>query len=58
MPEFENAHVAKLVDGLDANVFTGDAFHNPQDRRAFAAYLARWLRALNDIETDQAENTE
>lgn len=51
-PTFENAGAAELVDRLDAHMFTGDTFHNAQNRLALRAYIARWSRELVEIEQD------
>ena len=57
MPEFTCRHAAKSVDELDAGLFTGDAFADPENRAALRAYMARWERRLvewEEITADQA----
>lgn len=45
----------EAVDSLDAAVFSGDEFFNEEARRAFKAVLARWDRALQQMETTGEE---
>lgn len=52
MQPISNADAARLVDHLDAHLFTGDTFHDYSDRNALRAYLTRWQRRLDEIEED------
>ena len=39
----------RLLDELDAAVFTGDEFHDADARACFQWFLDRWKRELKEI---------
>jgi hypothetical protein len=43
-------------EAIDAAVFTGDAFHNEEQRQRFRLAMRRWVRALDEIEDDLAKD--
>lgn len=57
MPEFTSPGLARVIDELDAFLFTSDAFQARANRRALAAYLERWEAELNLIENGPEEWT-
>lgn len=48
--KFRRGGLEELCDHLDAHVFTGDAFHNKDDRERFRWFMERWTRELKSIE--------
>ena len=38
------------IDDIDAAVWTGDMFHNAENRASFRAMMARWERGLKAAE--------
>ena len=39
----------KILDELDAAIFSGDSFHNTSDFENLKYHLERWTRALTNI---------
>lgn len=54
LPTIRNAGAARLVDHLDAHLFTGDTFHAAEEREALRAYLRRWAKRLDELAEDAA----
>lgn len=46
--------VAGSIQEIDAALFNGDTFDDPDDREEFARYVERWARELKDLK-DRAE---
>lgn len=49
MRPIANRDAARLVDELDAHLFTGDTFFDEGDALALAEYLVRWGRRLHEL---------
>jgi hypothetical protein len=50
-------NVARAIQEIDAAVFNGDTFEDPEARAELQSYLERWTRRLAEpiIEADDAE---
>ena len=46
MPDY----LKEYLEGIDATMFSGDAFHDPQNRAALREYMGRWTREMASIE--------
>jgi hypothetical protein len=45
-----------MLDHIDAAVFTGDTFHDPEERAKLMEFMARWIRELSTLQnTDENE---
>lgn len=42
--------VAGAIQEIDAALFNGDTFDDPDDRAELSSYVERWARELKDIE--------
>jgi hypothetical protein len=42
--------VAQAIQEIDAAVFNGDTFEDPDDRAELLEYIARWTRELPVVE--------
>lgn len=45
----------KMLDSIDAEVFSGDTFHSKEGIAILELYLGRWSRALVNIKEIVAE---
>lgn len=43
-------HVVKSIDEIDASMFSGDAFVNPEARKELREKMARWERELKNFD--------
>lgn len=48
--KFEEDYLDDLCDGIDAAVFSGDAFMSATNRKVMMLYICRWLKAMPDWE--------
>lgn len=48
----------ELCDSLDAAIFSGDEFHDPEARKELREYMARWERGLKEHDEDHEESEE
>lgn len=46
MPDY----LKDYLEGIDATMFTGDAFQEPENRAALREYMGRWVREMTSIE--------
>lgn len=58
MKTFNNPHVAKAVDEIDASMFSGDAFSDVADRALMRAMMERWQRGLLEYDARADEDEE
>lgn len=51
----KNMHpsVERAIQEIDAAVFSGDTFEDPEARVELKAYLERWLRQLAELADEQ-----
>lgn len=45
-------NVARAIQEIDAAVFNGDTFEEPEARAELLEYIARWTRALAELEQE------
>lgn len=50
-----NAEAERLIEELDAAIFSGDTFRNPEALASLSLYLERWQRAATKITEDLRE---
>ncbi len=50
MPHTQPLHpsVARAFEEIDAAMFSGDEFHNPENMKILMFYMGRWMRGLPD----------
>lgn len=53
-------YAERILDELDASVFSGDTFYNREDLENLKYHLKRWNKEVLEIEqvVNQSENTE
>lgn len=44
--------IADAINQIDAGFFSGDEFLDSENRECISAYIARWSRHIEEIETD------
>ena len=49
--------IEDALDKIDAAVFSGDTFHDSNDRQTLMLYMDRWSRELARIAVVHMENT-
>ena len=49
--------ISNACEDIDAAVFSGDAFHDKEERDALRNYIARWERQMKEYENIQPEST-
>lgn len=55
VPKFNNAGLAKLVDHIDAHMFSSDTFRDANDAAALVWYMGRWQKELDAISAFESE---
>jgi hypothetical protein len=60
-PDVENLtrpYLCSAVEEIDSALFSGDVFHDPNNRRELRRFCTRWLRDLDEIESMPADEGE
>ena len=55
--KFTRPHLYRDCDSIDAAMFSGDAFHEKENRDALRVWIARWTKEMDarDAEPDGEE---
>lgn len=55
-PEMPREYLARAVEEIDASMFSGDCFWDPDARANLRWHMARWERGLKGIEEMASED--